>query len=290
MPNSTDTSTDPNGAGGGRAGRLAGKVAIVTGGSKGLGAADAQLFVAEGATVVIADVDVGMGEALAAELGSAATFMRLDVRNEAEWQVLVAAVVEKHGRLDVLVNNAGVVEMHSPETIEEADLRFVMAVSVDGTVWGCKYAIPAMKASGGGSIVNMASIASVQGEPYVAAYCAAKGAVEAYTRAVAVHCAQGRYNIRCNSVHPSGIDTPMVRSVPGKMAASNLPTLVEQASGAGLNPLGEPVDIANLVLFLASDESRFISGQAMVVDNTASITEGIVPGGRASTMAAPSGG
>ncbi len=260
--------------------RLKGKVAIVTGGSKGLGAADARLFVAEGATVVIADVDVAAGEALAAELGGMASFARLDVRNESEWQALVAKVMADHGRLDVLVNNAGVVEMHSPETIREADLRIVMAVSVDGTVWGCKYAIPAMKAGGGGSIVNMASIASIQGEPYVAAYCAAKGAVEAYTRAVAVYCAQSRYNIRCNSVHPSGIDTPMVRSVPGKFASSGLTPLSEESAGAGLNPLGEPVDIANMVLFLASDESRFVSGQAMIVDNTASITEGVVPGGR----------
>lgn len=260
--------------------RLAGKIAIITGAAKGLGAADARLFVAEGATVVLTDVDEEAGRAVAAELGAQASFVRHDVRHEAEWQALVADVVARHGRLDILVNNAGVVEMASPETIAEADYRIVMAVSVDGTVWGCKYAIPAMRASGGGSIINMASIASVQGEPYVAAYCAAKGAIEAYTRAVAVHCAQTRSNIRCNSVHPSGIDTPMVRSVPDKMARSNLPTLEEQASGAGLNPLGQPVDIANMVLFLASDESRFVSGQAMIVDNTASITEGIVPGGR----------
>ena len=262
-------------------GRLAGKVAIVTGGAKGLGAADARLFVREGATVVITDVDVANGTALAAELGSKASFVRHDVRNEAEWQALVADTVAKHGHLDILVNNAGVVEMHSPETISADHLSFVMAVSLDGTVWGCKYAIPAMRASGGGSIINMASIASVQGEPYVAAYCAAKGAVEAYTRAVAVHCAQTRSGIRCNSIHPAGIDTPMVQSVPSKMAASGLPTLTEQASGAGLNPLGVPDDIGNVVLFLASDESRFLSGQAIVVDNTASITEGIVPGGRA---------
>jgi 3(or 17)beta-hydroxysteroid dehydrogenase len=258
--------------------RLDGKIAIITGGAKGLGAADARLFVAEGATVAITDVDVAGGEALAEELGERAVFMRHDVRNQAEWAALVPSVVQRFGRLDILVNNAGVVEMNSPESIDEDDYRFVMAVSIDGTVWGCKYAIPAMRASGGGSIVNMASIASVQGEPYVAAYCAAKGAVEGYTRAVAVYCAQSQLRIRCNSVHPSGIDTPMVRSVPDKMAATNLTML--DSSGAGLNPLGEPVDIAHTVLFLASDESRFINGQALIVDNTASITEGVVPGGR----------
>ena len=256
------------------AGRLQGKVAIITGGAKGLGAADARLFIAEGATVVLTDVDVAGGETVAAELGERASFVCHDVRNEAEWASLVADVVARHGRLDILVNNAGVVEMHSPETISDADYRFVMAVSVDGTVWGCKYAIPAMRASGGGSIVNMASIASIQGEPFVAAYCAAKGAVEAYTRAVAVHCAQSQSNIRCNSVHPAGIDTPMVQSVPEKFAAANLPVM---ASGATANPLGAPIDIANTILFLASDESRFINGQTIVVDNSASVTEGHIP-------------
>lgn len=261
-------------------GRLAGKIAIITGAAKGLGAADARLFVEEGATVVLTDVDVAAGEALAAELGDKASFLRHDVRNEAEWATLVPAVVERHGRLDILVNNAGVVEIGTPETVSEADYRFVMAVSIDGTVWGCKYAIPAMRASGGGSIINMASIASVQGEAVVAAYSAAKGAVEAYTRTVAVYCAQHRMNIRCNSVHPSGIDTPMVQSVPGKMADSKLPMPDLEVSGAGANPLGAPVDIANTVLFLASEESRFINGQRIIVDNSASVTEGIVPGGR----------
>jgi 3(or 17)beta-hydroxysteroid dehydrogenase len=260
--------------------RLKGKVAIVTGAAKGLGAADARLFAAEGARVVVADVDVAGGEAVAAAIGDAATFMRLDVRDESAWQALIAEVVAKHGRLDILVNNAGVVEVGTPETVTEKDYRFVMAVSVDGTVWGCKYAIPAMAAGGGGSIVNMASIASVQGEPYVAAYCAAKGAIESYSRAVAVHCAQHQLNIRCNSVHPAGIDTPMVQSMPGKIEAS---AVRPAAAGGGVptsNALGSPDDIAHLVTYLASDESRFVSGQKFVVDNTISITVGQVPGGR----------
>ena len=260
--------------------RLANKVAIITGAAKGLGEADARLFIAEGATVILTDVDVANGEALAAELGGNAHFRHHDVRHEAEWAALVAEVVARFGRLDILVNNAGVVEIGTPESVTEADYRLVMAVSIDGTVWGCKHAIPAMRASGGGSIVNMASIASLQGEPYVAAYCAAKGAIEAYSRAVAVHCAQSQANIRCNSVHPAGIDTPMVRSVPDKMQRSNLRPLADQGQGAGSNRLGQPVDIANTVLFLASDESRFMSGQALVVDNTASVTQGMVPGGR----------
>ncbi len=261
--------------------RLKGKVAIVTGAAKGLGAADARLFAAEGAQVVIADVDVAGGEAVAAGIGDAATFMRLDVRDESAWQALIAEVVARHGRLDILVNNAGVVEVGTPETVTEKDYRFIMAVSVDGTVWGCKHAIPAMAASGGGSIVNMASIASVQGEPYVAAYCAAKGAVESYSRAVAVHCAQHQLNIRCNSVHPAGIDTPMVQSMPGKVAASGVRPAEAGGGVPTPNALGTPDDIAHLVTYLASDESRFVSGQKFVVDNTISITAGLVPGVRA---------
>jgi 3(or 17)beta-hydroxysteroid dehydrogenase len=259
-------------------GRLAGKVAIITGGAKGLGAADARLFAAEGAHVIVTDVDVADGEKVAAAIGG--QFRRLDVRKEAEWQALIADVMAEHGRLDILVNNAGVVEVGSPETITEESYRFVMAVSLDGTVWGCKYAIPAMRAGGGGSIINMASIASIQGEPYVAAYCAAKGGIESYTRAVAVYCAQGKMNIRCNSVHPSGILTPMVQSMPEKIAGAALAPLGDQGQGAGLNPLGAPEDIAHMVVYLASDESRFVSGQSFIIDNTASITEGIIPGGQ----------
>ena len=261
-------------------GRLDNKVAIVTGAAKGLGAADARAFVREGATVVIADVDAAGGTALAAELGDAASFMRLDVRDESAWAATVAEVVAKFGRLDVLVNNAGVVEVGTPESLTEKDYRFVMAVSVDGTVWGCKHAIPAMAAGGGGSIVNMASIASVQGEPYVAAYCAAKGAVESYSRAVAVHCAQHSLHIRCNSVHPAGIDTPMVRSMPEKLAAAGRMRERSQEQGPTPNALGSPDDIAHLIVYLASDESRFVSGQKFVVDNTISITAGSVPGVR----------
>jgi 3(or 17)beta-hydroxysteroid dehydrogenase len=151
-----------------------------------------------------------------------------------------------------------------------------MAVSADGTFFGCKHAIPAMRASGGGSIINMASIASIRGESLVAAYCAAKGAVEALTRSVAVHCAQARMSIRCNSVHPSGMDTPMVRSFGGKVMAAGLAP-PPGVSPHGASPLGAAKDIAWAVLYLASDESRFVNGQRIVVDNSMSVTSGHVP-------------
>ena len=258
--------------------RLKNKVVIITGAAKGLGEADARLFAQEGARVILADVDVANGERVAREIGSNAVFMRLDVRREEEWGNLIATIVERYGRLDILVNNAGVVEVHTPESITEEQYRRVMQVSVDGTVFGCKHAIAAMKSTGGGSIVNMSSVASVVGEAYVAAYCAAKGAVEAYSRAVAVHCAQHRLKIRCNSVHPAGMDTPMVQSMPEKVASANLPALWDQGSRASQNPLGRPIDVAYLVLYLASDESCFVSGQAIVIDNTATRTMGYVPG------------
>ena len=253
--------------------RLAGKVAIITGAAKGLGEADARRFAEEGATVILADVDDATGGAVAAALGGTAEYVHLDVRREAEWAALIDDVVARHGRLDILVNNAGVVELGSPESVTEADYRFIMAVSVDGVVFGTKHAIRVMRSAGGGAIVNMASIAAVQGEANVAAYCAAKGAVDAYTRATAVHCAQNGLNIRCNSVLPGGIDTPMVRSLPAKMEkVTDSSVTLEQA--AATNRLGDPVDVANLVLFLASDESRFINGQSHLIDDAASVTTG----------------
>jgi 3(or 17)beta-hydroxysteroid dehydrogenase len=257
-------------------GRVGGKVAIVTGAAKGLGEADARLLAAEGARVILTDVDEAGGARVAAEIGAAVRFVRQDVRDEAAWQALIADVMAREGRLDILVNNAGVVEAGNIENTTAEDWRFIMAVSADGTFFGCKHAIAAMKRSGGGSIINMASVASLQGHPSVTAYCAAKGAVEALTRAVAVHCAQAGLAIRCNSIHPAGMDTPMVRSMGSKLAeAGMLPPA--DAPPAPSTRLGTAEDIAQAVLYLASDESRFVNGQKLVVDNSLTVTPGIVP-------------
>lgn len=256
-------------------GRLEGKVAIITGAAGGLGAADARQFVSEGATVVITDVTDA--RAVAAGFGERAHFIRHDVTVEEEWVALIAEVEARFGRLDILVNNAGIVEVGTPESILVEDYRKIMAVSVDGTVFGCKHAIPAMRRSGGGSIINMASLAAHQGQPNVAAYTAAKGAVDAYSRCVAVYCAQKSWGIRCNSVLPNFIVTPMVVSMPGKRAkVAEIADLVDPSPGAG-SPPGEPEDVAHLLVYLASDESRWINGQSFLVDNTASITQGSVP-------------
>ena len=254
------------------AGRLENKVAIITGAAMGLGAADAKLFASEGAKVVLTDVAEDEGKKLAEEIG--ATFMQQDVTDEERWKEVISETVKLHGRLDVLVNNAGIVEVGDPENQTTEEYRFTMAVHMDSTFFGCKYSIPVMAETGGGSIVNMCSIASVQGESYVAAYCAAKGAIEAYTRAVAVHCGVKKNGVRCNSIHPSGIITPMVESVPEKMEAKfgSSPTISGTSSKQG-----EPIDIAYAALYLASDESKFMNGAQLRVDNAMSVASGTMP-------------
>ena len=246
-------------------GRVDGKVAIVTGGAMGLGEADSRALAREGARVVVTDVNRELGAAVAKQIGGEYRFH--DVTNEAQWQELIADVVKKYGALHILVNNAGIVDPGTIETQTYESYKRQMAVSADGTFLGCKYAVPAMAKSGGGSIINMASIASKRGIANVTAYCAAKGAVEAMSRAVAVHCLTEQNNVRCNSIHPGSIDTPMVRGIGAKLVAAGLVNTQNPASPPPRQQrLGEPLDIANLVLFLASDESKFISGQEFIPD------------------------
>lgn len=253
-------------------GRLDNKVAIITGGAMGLGAADSTLFAKEGAKVILTDVASDEGQKIADEIG--ATFMQQDVTDEERWKEVIAETVNLHGKLDILVNNAGIVEVGDPENQTTAEYRKTMAVHMDSTFFGCKYSIPVMAKTGGGSIVNMCSIASVQGESYVAAYCAAKGAIEAYTRAVAVHCGLKKNGVRCNSIHPSGIATPMVASVPDKM---NAKFGASPNQDAPVSKTGEPIDIAYAALYLASDESKFINGAQLRVDNAMSVVSGTMP-------------
>ena len=245
--------------------RLAGKIAIITGAAKGLGEADARLFAKEGATVILTDMDIENGQRVANEIGKNAEFHQQDVCNENRWIELINDVVARHGKLDILVNNAGIVHSGTIETQTTEEYRQIMAVSSDGTFFGSKHAVLAMKETGGGSIINMASVASLRGESNVLAYCAAKGAVEGMTRAIAVHCVLSGYNIRCNSIHPGTIWTPMVQDV----LNSKLP---EGEEATPLPRMGIPNDIAYAALYLASDESKHVNGIEVRIDNAHTIT------------------
>jgi 3(or 17)beta-hydroxysteroid dehydrogenase len=250
-------------------GRVEGKVVIVTGAASGMGRADAELLAREGARVVLADLNEADGREVAESIGNEALFLRLDVTDEANWAAVIATTVETFGRLDVLVNNAGMMALGNVVETDLQSWRQVNAVNSDGVFLGCKHAIPAIAASGGGSIVNMSSVAALSGQSFVAAYSASKGAVRALTKSVAMYCKEQNNGIRCNSVHPDGVKTPMVVKVAmGKDTATD--EEIEMIGRAG--NMCEAADVANLVLFLASDESRFITGAEMVIDNAATIT------------------
>lgn len=243
--------------------RVQDKVVLITGAASGVGKADALLLAAEGARVVLADIDHVAGEALAAEIGPNALFVELDVAEEQHWQRVIEQTLATFGRLDVLVNNAAICPLGTVEEASLAQWRSVMRVNADGYFLGCKHGIEAMKRNAsGGSIIMMSSIAALGGLPPMCAYSASKGAVTALTRSVAVHCKNSGYRIRCNSIHPDGIWTPMTQAL--------VPGLDPAALGIGDDPMARmcmPEDVANLVLFLASDESRFINGEELRIDN-----------------------
>ena len=248
-------------------GRVDGKVALITGAASGLGRADAQVLAREGARVVLTDINDEAGEAAAESIraaGGEAIFLHHDVSEEEQWQKIIVAVADQHGRLDVLVNNAGIAVI---ETIEQCSLesfRRQNAIMSESVFLGCKHALPLMHESGGGSIVNMSSIASHLGYPIFFAYSAAKGAVRAMSKAIAIHCQMNDYKIRVNSVHPGAIDTPMIDQTASELGMDDKTAI----SPVGL---GQPEDVANVILFLASDESRFINGTEILIDNALSI-------------------
>lgn len=246
-------------------GRVGGKTALITGAASGLGLEDAKRLAAEGAKIILTDISEEKGQAAAAEIGDAATFFKHDVSSEDDWKTVLENVEKNHGGLDILVNNAGVVVLSSPEDCTLKDFKFANAVMSEGVFLGCKYALPMLREGDGGSIINMSSTASHIGYPIFFAYSAAKGAVRAMTKSIAIHCQAEGYPVRCNSVHAGAIETPMVQFAQGR--ADEAPQAIPEKKVLPPDSLGAPSDVANMVLYLASDESRFVTGAEFVVDN-----------------------
>lgn len=248
-------------------GRVANKAALVTGGGLGLGKATALLLGREGAKVVVADIREAEGKTVADEIneaGGEAMFVRHDVASEAQWEAVIDASQRRFGRLDICVNNAGVVFEADAEHTTLEQWRWLMGVNLEGVFLGTKHAIMAMK-DHGGSIINLSSIAGIIAIPSAAAYCASKGGVRSFTKAAALHCAQSGYRIRVNSIHPGYIWTPMVESF---LANQPDPAAARKAAAAAhpIGHMGEPDDVAYGVLYLASDESKFVTAAELVID------------------------
>jgi 3(or 17)beta-hydroxysteroid dehydrogenase len=214
---------------------------------------------------VLTDVNEELGREAAKAIGGDAVFVRHDVSDEASWRSAIDAAVARFGRLDVLVNNAGIIIVADVESTTVEQWRKIMAVNAEGVFLGCKHAIPAMRKSGGGSIINISSAAGIVGTPPFAAYSASKGAVRILTKTVAAHCREKGDAIRCNSVHPGGIDTPLVRSIT-RQQESGITDIEDMAAPGRAIGYGRPADIGYLVLYLASDESRFMTGSELVID------------------------
>lgn len=248
--------------------RVKDKVAIVTGGAKGLGEATSKLLAKEGAKVVLTDLDEKAGHRVEQEIkaaGGTAKFMRQDVADEKRWKEVVDDTVKLFGRLDILVNNAGVGHSGSAEDETLEKWRFLQSINLDAVFLGTREAIRVMKEHKSGSIVNLSSIEGLVGDPTLAAYNASKGGVRLFTKSAALHCAKSGYGIRVNSVHPGYIWTPMVE----ESAKQDGNVEERRAQLTALHPIGKlgvPEDIAYGILYLASDEAGFVTGTELVID------------------------
>lgn len=251
--------------------RLEGKVALVTGAAKGIGESIARHFAAEGAFVYVTDIDQDNGQQVASSLGQSACFALLDVRHEEAWQELTGKIVDAHGRLDIVVNNAGITGFeegfvsHDPENATLDAWRKVHETNLDGVFLGCKYAIKAMRATGEGAIINISSRSGIVGIPTAAAYASSKAAVRNHTKSVALYCAQQNLRVRCNSIHPAAILTPMWEPMLGNgpEREANMAAFVQDTP---LRRFGLPEEVACVAVMLASDESGYLTGTEINID------------------------
>lgn len=251
--------------------RLHNKIALVSGAARGIGEAIARAFCAEGAFVYITDIDHDRGRQVARSLGSAATFARLDVRSEHDWQETTEAVTRLHGRLDIVVNNAGITGFesdagpHDPENATLEAWRSVHETNLDGVFLGCKYAIRAMRKTGAGSIINISSRSGLVGIPGAAAYASSKAAVRNHTKTVALHCAHQGMPIRCNSIHPAAVLTPMWEPMlgTGRAREAAMALIVRDTP---LRRFGMPEEVAAVAVLLAADEATYITGAEITID------------------------
>jgi 3(or 17)beta-hydroxysteroid dehydrogenase len=244
-------------------GRVADKVVLVTGAGSGIGRATAKLLAAEGATVIVSDINRAGGLESVQQIGGKARFEEHDTAQEADWKRIIDGILEREGKLNGLVNNAGIAgpfpATFETETVEQ--WQKILSINVQGVFLGCKYSVPALRQSGGGSIVNTSSLAAFVGTPDLSAYGASKGAVRQFTKTVAMDCARKGYKVRCNSVHPGIIMTPM-----GEGILPNDKVREKMRKRIPIGELGAPEDIAYGILYLISDESRFVTGSELVID------------------------
>ncbi|POH82924.1 short-chain dehydrogenase [Stutzerimonas stutzeri] len=251
--------------------RLEGKVALVTGAAKGIGESIARHFAAEGAFVYMTDIDQNKGQQVALSLGQSACFALLDVRDETAWQTLTSEIIDAHGRLDIVVNNAGITGFeegfvpHDPENATLDAWRKVHETNLDGVFLGCKYAIKAMRATGKGSIVNISSRSGIVGIPTAAAYASSKAGVRNHTKSVALYCAQQNLNVRCNSIHPAAILTPMWEPMLGN-GPEREASMAAFVQNTPLRRFGLPEEVACVAVMLASDESGYLTGTEINID------------------------
>jgi NAD(P)-dependent dehydrogenase (short-subunit alcohol dehydrogenase family) len=251
--------------------RLEKKVALVTGAARGIGEAIARAFAAEGACVLVTDIDAHRGRLVAESIGPPATFALLDVRSEEHWRKATESLLEAHGRLDVVVNNAGITGFegdavpHDPENASLEAWRSVHETNLDGVFLGCKYAIRAMRRTGRGSIINLSSRSGIVGIPAAAAYASSKAAVRNHTKSVALYCAEQGLDVRCNSIHPAAILTPMWEPMlgTGPDREANMAMFVQDTP---LRRFGTPEEVAAVAVMLASDESGYITGAEINID------------------------